>query len=185
MDAITRGSARRAGAARPKLILLLVACAALTTAAACELRPDPVDRAVRQIDDDDLVGLDLGTPPSSRPTVEAAFRLESYRPGDTARLAFFSTARRAVMQVVRAGTEHKGVHGNDTMAGSAVTTRHRLGRVRPGDERDIRIGNWLSGLYFARVQAAGGRVGYAPFVLRPTRLGEHRVAVVLPTLTWQ
>ena len=24
-----------------------------------------------------------------------------------------------------------------------------------------------------------------PFVVRPRRLGEHRVAVVLPTLTWQ
>jgi hypothetical protein len=28
-------------------------------------------------------------------------------------------------------------------------------------------------------------VGYAPLVLRPRRLGEHRVAVVLPTSTWQ
>ena len=33
--------------------------------------------------------------------------------------------------------------------------------------------------------AAGARVGYAPFVLRPNRLGEHRVAVVMPTQTWQ
>ena len=31
----------------------------------------------------------------------------------------------------------------------------------------------------------GGRVGFAPFVVRPRRLGVHRVAVVLPTLTWQ
>jgi len=28
-------------------------------------------------------------------------------------------------------------------------------------------------------------VGYAPLVLRPRRLGEHRVGVVLPTNTWQ
>src|SRR5262249_46734340 len=29
-----------------------------------------------------------------------------------------------------------------------------------------------------------GRIGFAPFVLRPRHLGEHRVAVVMPTLTW-
>ena len=29
------------------------------------------------------------------------------------------------------------------------------------------------------------RVGFAPFVVRPRKLGENRVAVVLPTLTWQ
>ena len=49
----------------------------------------------------------------------------------------------------------------------------------------IRIGAWASGLYFARIDAAGDRVGFAPFVCGPTRLGEHDVAVVLPTLTWQ
>ena len=49
----------------------------------------------------------------------------------------------------------------------------------------VRIGAWPSGLYFARLRAADGRVGFAPFVVRPFRLGEHPVAVVLPTLTWQ
>jgi hypothetical protein len=49
----------------------------------------------------------------------------------------------------------------------------------------VRIGSWPSGLYFARLVARDGRVGFAPFVVRPRRLGEHRVAVILPTLTWQ
>jgi hypothetical protein len=49
----------------------------------------------------------------------------------------------------------------------------------------MEIGNWPSGLYFACLASADGRVGFAPFVVRPRRLGEHRVAVVLPTLTWQ
>src|SRR5213596_1256951 len=48
-----------------------------------------------------------------------------------------------------------------------------------------RSGSWPSGLYFLRVRAADGRVGYAPLILRPRRLGEHRVAVVLSTNTWQ
>ncbi|HEY7018244.1 MAG TPA: N,N-dimethylformamidase beta subunit family domain-containing protein, partial [Gaiellaceae bacterium] len=42
-----------------------------------------------------------------------------------------------------------------------------------------------SGLYFVRLSAPGGLVGYAPFVMRPRRLGEHRVAIVEPTNTWQ
>src|SRR5207253_1415641 len=44
---------------------------------------------------------------------------------------------------------------------------------------------WASGLYFLRVTTSDGRVGYAPLILRPRRLGDHRIAVVLPTNTWQ
>jgi hypothetical protein len=49
----------------------------------------------------------------------------------------------------------------------------------------VAVGNWPSGLYFARLLSSNGRAGFAPFVVRPRRLGVHRVAVVLPTLTWQ
>jgi hypothetical protein len=49
----------------------------------------------------------------------------------------------------------------------------------------IRIGPWASGLYFARLEAADGRIGFAPIIVRPSRLGRHHVAVVMPTLTWQ
>jgi hypothetical protein len=49
----------------------------------------------------------------------------------------------------------------------------------------VRIGAWPSGVYFVRLTAPGSRVGYAPFVLAPSRLGEHRIAVVMPTQTWQ
>jgi hypothetical protein len=49
----------------------------------------------------------------------------------------------------------------------------------------IKIGNWQSGLYFARLDGPSGGVGFAPFVVRPRRLGTSRVAVVLPTNTWQ
>jgi len=44
---------------------------------------------------------------------------------------------------------------------------------------------WPSGLYYAELTALGGRLGYAPFVLVPRKIGQHRVAVVLPTQTWQ
>jgi hypothetical protein len=35
-----------------------------------------------------------------------------------------------------------------------------------------------------RATASDGRVGYAPFIIRPRALGTHRVAVVLATNTW-
>jgi hypothetical protein len=47
------------------------------------------------------------------------------------------------------------------------------------------VGRWASGLYFARLTSRDGLVGHAPLVVRSRRLGEHRVAVVLPTQTWQ
>jgi hypothetical protein len=48
----------------------------------------------------------------------------------------------------------------------------------------VRAGDWPSGLYFVRALAGDGRVGYAPFIVRPRRLGTQRVAVVLATNTW-
>jgi len=71
------------------------------------------------------------------------------------------------------------------MLGTAVTATRRLGAVGPGSTIRIRIGEWPSGLYFAKLVARGGKGGYAPFVLRPRTLGESHVAVVLSTMTWQ
>jgi hypothetical protein len=136
-------------------------------------------------DDDDLLGIDLGGGHSHRPTVEAAFRLESYRAGDVARLAITSKASGVTLQILRAGTETEGVRGNDTMAGTPVTAVRRLGAVTPGDELRVRIGSWPTGFYFAQLEGSGGKVGYATFVLRPRVLGQHRVAIVFPTQTWQ
>ena len=49
----------------------------------------------------------------------------------------------------------------------------------------IRAGDWPSGLYFLRLTASDGRVGYAPFIVRPRGSATRRVAVVLATNTWQ
>ena len=50
----------------------------------------------------------------------------------------------------------------------------------------LRLGNWSSGLYFARLTAPDGRaVAFAPFVVRPAVPGTSRIAVVLPTYSWQ
>jgi hypothetical protein len=136
-------------------------------------------------DDDDLVGLDSAVQVSHRSTVEAAFGLQGYRPGETARLRFFSPAENVSLEIVHAGTESIRIIRNDVMAGHVVRASRQIGDVRPGRELAIRLGNWPSGLYFARLTAPGGRIGYAPFVLEPRKLGEHRVAMVLSTMTWQ
>jgi len=117
--------------------------------------------------------------PTNRPTVEAAFPRESYAPGNVARLVFWTRGAQVSLQVFRAGTEDTPVRPQDAMLGTAVTSARLIGTVSPGRAIQIRIGEWPSGLYFAKLLARGGKVGYAPFVLRPRTLGEHRVAVVL------
>ena len=123
--------------------------------------------------------------PTNRPTVEAAFPRESYSPGSLARLVFWTRGSHVSLQVFRAGTEDGPVRAQDVMLGTAVTSTRRIGAVEPGRAIRIPIGEWPSGLYFAKLVGRGGKVGYAPFVLRPRTLGESHVAVVLSTMTWQ
>ena len=125
------------------------------------------------------------TPSELVPAVEAAFPHESYAPGETARLVVSNRARGIRLQVFRSGSERIVTRTNSTMNGVAVTPRRSIGSSGGRRVVAVKIGDWASGLYFARLRASDGRVGFAPFVVRPRRLGEHRVAVVLPTLTWQ
>jgi N,N-dimethylformamidase beta subunit-like, C-terminal len=131
-------------------------------------------------------GADAGLKPSRKPVIEAAFPRESYRPGAVARLVIFSRkARNVSVQVFHAGTEDQPMKPRDEMHGTAVTGAKHLGTARKGQAIGVSIPNSPSGLYFAKLTGSGNRVGYAPFVLRPRRLGENRVALVLPTLAWQ
>jgi hypothetical protein len=119
------------------------------------------------------------------PSVEAAFPEQSYAPGSVASLGFFNSAPGVKLQVFRIGSETAETVGNAELQGVPVTDPSWVGAVRPRGSVRVAIGDWTSGLYYARLTAADGRVGFAPFVLRPRRLGEQRVAVVMPTLTWQ
>jgi N,N-dimethylformamidase beta subunit-like, C-terminal len=119
------------------------------------------------------------------PSVEAAFPEESYAPGSTARLVVSNRAHGLTLQLFRVGEERQPTVGNVTMQGVAVTRREHVGSSDGRLVISVTIGDWPSGLYFARLHAADGRAGFAPFVVRPSRLGSHPVAVVLPTLTWQ
>jgi hypothetical protein len=120
-----------------------------------------------------------------RPSVEAAFQHESYAAGATASLVFFNSAAAVTLQVFHVGSEAAPTVGNDEMQGVQVAARSRVGAVRAGTALRVQFGPWPSGIYFARLQSTDGRLGFAPFVLRPRRLGEHRVAVVMPTMTWE
>jgi hypothetical protein len=70
------------------------------------------------------------------------------------------------------------------MQGVPVSRTFRFGPTGAHVPVTIPIGDWQSGVYFARLEA-GGLTGYAPFVMRPATLGEHPVLVVEPTYTWQ
>jgi len=119
------------------------------------------------------------------PSVEAAFGRESYAAESSATLAFFNVARGVSITLFHAGPETTPTVGNDEMEGIPVGEPRRVGSVRPGVVVRLPLGPWPTGVYFARLQADDGRVGFAPFVLRPVRFGESRVAVVMPTMTWQ
>lgn len=152
-----------------------LAAATLVVAAAVFLTPRP----------EVLAGKQPRLQPTNRPTVHAAFTRESYRPGERARLIVRAIATNVRVQIFRAGVEDVPIHANDVMLGLPVSRPILLARTRDRTRLSLRIGDWPSGLYFARLTADSGRVGHAPFVLRPKVLGEKRVAVVLPTHTWQ
>ena len=140
----------------------------------------PAPRTHSAIDPEQLEGR-VPTKVELVASVEAAFPRESYRPGSVATLRIFNRARGITMQLFRVGPETVPTRGHNEMQGVPVSGL----RAIHGRLVTVRIGDWPSGLYFARLAAADGRVGFAPFVVRPRRLGEHRIAIVLPTLTWQ
>ncbi len=120
-----------------------------------------------------------------RPTIEASFAAESYPRGGVARLVSYDRATSVTVQLYRVGSALASASA-DEMRGTPVGVPRRIALVEK--RQSIRIGldrGWPSGLYFAELTAPGGRIGYAPFVLAPEKLGGHRIAVVMPTETWQ
>ena len=120
--------------------------------------------------------------------VEAFWGRQSYAPGQRAALSVVASARTITVQFFRAGGEAVWTNRNDELVGKPVGKAGRFSWRGRSDRRHIlrlRIGNWPSGVYFVRLQTDDGRVGFAPFVLRPKKLGTSRVAFVVPTNTWQ
>ena len=99
----------------------------------------------------------------------ARFGRESYAPGDVAILHVDTRARPVLLEVVDAATD-------EAVAGPR---RARSGRV------GVRVGHWRPGVYVARLSWRDVVVASAPLVVRASPGSRPRVAVVLPTNTWQ
>lgn len=120
--------------------------------------------------------------------VDAGFTAESYVATSSARLTIETDATALTLQTFRAGGEDTPTHSDTVMNGVPVNqpvtipwnARHRRATL------NFAIGPWATGVYFVKLTANDGRIGYAPFVVRPTVLGERsRVAVIMPTNSWQ
>ena len=132
------------------------------------------------------VGAGIGKAP-----LLAGFGARSYTPGRTAVLTIGGgSASRVTLQVFQAGgsvATGAASHGRDpTTFGEPVSAPQEL--RRPGNGRwrvPVHLGSsWPSGDYVARL-SWHGHTDYAPFILRPSRLGSEPVLVVEPTNTWQ
>jgi hypothetical protein len=121
--------------------------------------------------------------------IEAGFLDASYAPGQEAAVVVSTDARRLTFQVFAYGGGAFPSVRDIRTSGQAMTPAARVDwsahRDAPAPIRFVRPGDWPSGLYFLRITASDGRVGYAPFVVKPRALGSHRIAVVLATQTWQ
>ena len=121
--------------------------------------------------------------------VEAACERRSYAPGDLIRLSIFSDAYRLTLGVIQTGPEPQYSRQVDQMSGipvgKLVTLRWRKNRDAPETIRLQAGRDWPTGVYAVKLTKANGVDGYAPFVLRPSRLGTARQAVVVATNTWQ
>jgi hypothetical protein len=119
--------------------------------------------------------------------VDAATGQAGYAQGEEAHVAVATDARRLRLDVIHIDATSWRTVGNDSVSGTRIGPSREFRWRHPDRPHNIsfHIGNWRSGVYFARLTASDGRVGFAPFIVRPRRLGVARVAIVLPTLTWQ
>jgi hypothetical protein len=97
----------------------------------------------------------------------ARFERETYGPGAVARLRI-DGGRGSSLEIVDAAT------------GASV----RRARAVSGPVVGVRVGSWQPGVYAARLDD-GGTFVQAPLVVRAHADARPRVAVVLPTSTWQ
>jgi hypothetical protein len=120
--------------------------------------------------------------------VEATFRRRSAMPGERVELRVQSDAPWLRMTLLRCGPESEVTNSNSLMNGLPVAPPQRieLGTVRRGPVNvPVQLPAELtSGFHCARLDGPSGHVGFAPLVIRPAA-PTQRVAVVLPTTTWQ
>ena len=120
--------------------------------------------------------------------VEAAFTRRSYVPTEPMDLLVRTDAPSFVLSFLRLGHGPYLSLRSDDLTGESMGTPVSIdwsGKRSAARRIRVQSGTWPSGLYAARLETPDGRVGFAPFVLRAPTPGPSRVAVVLPTNTWQ
>jgi hypothetical protein len=120
--------------------------------------------------------------------VDAAADRASYAPGEVAHLTVATDARSLSIELVRSGPEGVETKSTDVMKGVPLSPAATVAWVRfrhAPRTLPLRIPDVPTGLHFLRLVGNDGRVGHAPFVIRPKRPSRARVAIVLPALTWQ
>ncbi len=122
--------------------------------------------------------------------IDAGFSKPNYLPGDVAQIHIATDAQSLSERVFQSGPEKVVTYADNQFAGVEVDegpTEIDWSAWRSVTHTiTFRVPDLPSGLYYVQFTAADGRVGYAPFVVRPVILGQtSRVLVVLPTNTWQ
>jgi hypothetical protein len=121
--------------------------------------------------------------------IQAGFLARSYPVGGAATVAISTDAKRVKLQLFSFASLPKPTVHDLRTGGTAVSPAVQLAWPTRGSVTHYvgisATGIAEGGLYFLRINSADGRVGYAPLILRPRTLGEHKVAVVLSTNTWQ
>ena len=119
--------------------------------------------------------------------IDASFDRPSYRNGAVAHLTVATDATSVRWRIVRSGVEKTPTPSDWAFHGRAVGTPTfvRVPNRSAPFSFAVRTKGLPTGVYFVRLTGGDGRVGFAPFVVPPHRFGAHRVAVVLPSFTWQ
>jgi N,N-dimethylformamidase beta subunit-like protein len=137
----------------------------------------------------------LGPSQAGTEPLLAGFQARSYAPGQVADLAITgSGTSRATLQLFLAGSSGSTATLPDGMPdgwdnvtfGKPVTLPQQVQRPAGASRWLVHVqlgSDWPSGDYVARLTWPG-HTDYAPFILRPTRLGTEPVLVVEPTNTW-
>jgi len=120
--------------------------------------------------------------------IEAAFSRRSYLPTEPMALRVLADTPSFTLTFLRVGYGPDPSLRNDELVGQEMGDPVQIDWTGKRSTRRtivVQSGDWPSGVYAARLETDDGRVGFAPFVLRAMTPSPLRVAVVIPTNTWQ
>jgi hypothetical protein len=116
---------------------------------------------------------------------------QEYRPGQIASIQIRTDAKALSMDILHVGPETSpGIlqYDADHLYGvPVIATRQYDWTANRTREHTIyfRVGAWQTGIYAVRLTSPDGRYGFAPFVVLPAGPDGNRIAVIVPTNTWQ